>query len=93
MFYVNTTERVKGFRVYCVSLSTLNYFQIRTLQNTLQNQSSIYDSRDVLKSEISRYQETISKLRKDLLQVQEAKDNLQTRVTHTHTYIYIYKLF
>jgi hypothetical protein len=67
-------------------------YQIGALQNKIRDsQVSNHDHHEVLKSELGRRDETIQKLRKDMLHFQEKRDAYQTEVIpHCH---YVHFLF
>ena len=74
--------RKKKILVQCSSVVTRTYLdQIGALQNKLRDsQVSSHDHHEILKSELLRRDETIQKLRKDVLHFQEKRDAYQAEV-------------
>ena len=66
-------------------------YQIGALQSKLrESKSSSHDHHDMLKSELARRDETIQKLRHDVLRLQEKRDAYQAEVSYTDLPFYDY---
>ena len=76
----NPKEKDPGAVLICCNSRTY-LDQIGALQNKLRDsQVSSHDHHEILKSELLRRDETIQKLRKDVLHFQEKRDAYQAEV-------------